>query len=154
MYLSSKSELRPPLTVTSNSAKLLPTTYNRVKYVDMSFGFERNANQRKTTTSELWSAQKLSSYNKAEKGEWNNWAIINFGQMRDQNKVKWVNMKIFLISFLTPSLPQPVKFPGWQMPTYACKQRIWWSYHNSTFNTVRSDRNPIMCSCEGEKGPQ
>ena len=97
------------------------------------------------------SAQRLSSYNKEEKGQWNNWVIISFGQVRDQNKIKWVNMKIVLISFLTPSLPQPVKFPGWQMPTYACKQHIWWSYNKSTFNTVRSDRNPFTCSCKRRK---
>ena len=38
------------------------------------------------------------------------------------------------LSVLTPSLPQPVKFPGWKMHGRAGKQYIFWSYNTSTFN--------------------
>ena len=48
---------------------------------------------------------------------------------------------------LTPSLPLPVKFPGWRMNGHACKQNIFWSYDTSTFSAVRSDKNPLICLC-------
>ena len=33
------------------------------------------------------------------------------------------------LGFLTPSLPHPIKFPGWKMQRRACKQYIFWSYN-------------------------
>ena len=38
---------------------------------------------------------------------------------------------------LTPSLPQPVKFPGGKVHAHACKQYIFRSYSKSNFNAVR-----------------
>ena len=38
---------------------------------------------------------------------------------------------------LTPSLPQPVKFPGWTMHWRAWKQYIFCSYNTSTFKDMR-----------------
>ena len=35
----------------------------------------------------------------------------------------------FSVSILTPSLPQPVKFPGWKKHGHACKQIIFRSYN-------------------------
>ena len=52
---------------------------------------------------------------------------------------------------LTPSLPQPVKFPGWKMHGCACKQCIFWSYNTSTFNAMRFDENLFTCQCGREK---
>ena len=44
---------------------------------------------------------------------------------------------------LTPSLPQPVKFLGWKMDTYTCKQKMFQSNTKYTFNTVRLDGTPF-----------
>ena len=42
--------------------------------------------------------------------------------------------------YLTPSLPQPAKCPGWKTPHgRACKQYITRSYNISTFNAMRLD---------------
>ena len=51
---------------------------------------------------------------------------------------------------LTPSLPQPVIFPGWKMHGRASKQYIFQSYNSSTFNVMRFSANPFSCSCEKE----
>ena len=52
---------------------------------------------------------------------------------------------------LTPSPPQPVKFPGWQMHDRACKQCIFWSYNTSHFNAVRFVENPFTCLAKGRQ---
>ena len=49
---------------------------------------------------------------------------------------------------LTPSLPQPVKFPGWKMHGRAYKQYIFRSYDASTFSAMRFDENPLTWQCE------
>ena len=49
---------------------------------------------------------------------------------------------------LTPSLPQPVKFPGWKMRGRACKPYIFRSYNTSTFSAMRLDKNPFTRRCE------
>ena len=44
----------------------------------------------------------------------------------------WLNFVLICFCwkvFLTPSLPQPVKCPGWMMHGRACKQCIFWSYN-------------------------
>ena len=46
---------------------------------------------------------------------------------------------LLLNSSLTPSLPQPVRFPGWKMHGRTCKQYIFRSYNTSTFNAMRFD---------------
>ena len=51
---------------------------------------------------------------------------------------------------LTPSLPEPVKFPDWKMDGPAYKQYILKSYNTSTFNAVRSDEQLFSCQCENE----
>ena len=56
------------------------------------------------------------------------------------------------LPFLTPSLPQPVKFPGWKVREQACKQYIFWSYNKYDFNSVRfGDWNPFTYYSEKEK---
>ena len=40
---------------------------------------------------------------------------------------------------LTPSLPQPVEFPGWKVPAPARRQSILRPYKKSAFKTVRFD---------------
>ena len=52
--------------------------------------------------------------------------------------------------WLTPSLPQPVKFPGWKMHGRACKQYIFRFYNTPTFNARRFDENLFTCHCEKE----
>ena len=47
----------------------------------------------------------------------------------------------YLHHVLTPSLTQPVKFPGWKMQPHACKQSIFRSNKKSAFNTERFDEN-------------
>ena len=42
----------------------------------------------------------------------------------------------WLPTTLTPSLPQPVKFPGWKMQVRASKQSIFCSFNTSTFNAM------------------
>ena len=42
---------------------------------------------------------------------------------------------------LTPSLPQPVQFPGQKMHGRACKQYTFWSYNTSAFSAMRFDEN-------------
>ena len=56
---------------------------------------------------------------------------------------------------LTPSLPQPVKCPGWKVQTYiySIRQYIWGSYNKSTFNTVHLDMNPFARTCERANKP-
>ena len=50
-----------------------------------------------------------------------------------------------VILILTPSLPQHVQFPGWEMHACTCKQYISWSYSTSTFNAMCFDlKNPFM----------
>ena len=51
---------------------------------------------------------------------------------------------------LTPSLSQPVKFPGWKVHGCACKQSIFQSYNTSTFTAVCFDETPFTCQCEKE----
>ena len=51
---------------------------------------------------------------------------------------------------LTPSLPQPVKFPGRKMDGRVRKQYIFRSYNVSTFNAMRFNENPFPCQCEKE----
>ena len=51
---------------------------------------------------------------------------------------------------LTPSLPQPVQFPGWKMQGRTCKQYIVQSYDTSTFNAMHFDENPFTYQCEKE----
>ena len=46
---------------------------------------------------------------------------------------------------LTPSLPQPVKFPGRKMHGPAYKQYIFKSCSTATFNAMYSDENPFTC---------
>ena len=41
---------------------------------------------------------------------------------------------------LTPSLPPPVRFPGWKTHGRACKQYGFRSCYTSTFNAVRFDK--------------
>ena len=55
------------------------------------------------------------------------------------------SISLLCVELLTPSLPQPVKFPGWRVH---CKQYIWWSCIKSIFNTTHFHRNPLACSCE------
>ena len=52
--------------------------------------------------------------------------------------------------YLTPSLPQPVKFPGWKMYGRACKQYIFLSCNTSVFNAMPFDGDPFTCQCEKE----
>ena len=58
---------------------------------------------------------------------------------------------MYSMIILTPSLPQPVKFPGWKMHGCACKQCIFWSYNTSTFNAMRFDENLFTCQCGRKK---
>ena len=51
---------------------------------------------------------------------------------------------------LFPSLPQPVKFPGWKMHGRACKQYIFRSYNTSTFSAVPFDESPFTWQCQKE----
>ena len=46
---------------------------------------------------------------------------------------------------LTPSLPQPVKFPGWKIHRRACKTVYFPVPITSTFNAVCFDANPFTC---------
>ena len=61
--------------------------------------------------------------------------------------------------YLTPSLPQSVKFPGWKVHTYTHANStykyiyIWRSYNKSTFNTVHFATSPVRCSCAEGKRP-
>ena len=50
---------------------------------------------------------------------------------------------------LTPSLPQPVIFPGWKMQGCACEHYI---SGPITFilNVMRFNENPFACQCEKE----
>ena len=53
---------------------------------------------------------------------------------------------------LTPSLLQPVNFPGGKMQGRACKQHIFRSYNPSTFNAMRLDVNTyILMPVQKEK---
>ena len=53
--------------------------------------------------------------------------------------------------YLTPSLPQPAKFPGSTMPHgCACKQYIFWSYNTSAFSAIPFQESPFTCQCEKE----
>ena len=54
------------------------------------------------------------------------------------------------VAVLTPSLPQPVKFPGWMMHGRACKQYIFRSYNINIFSATRFDGDPFRCQCEKE----
>ena len=48
-------------------------------------------------------------------------------QIIHQHVCKYVwGCKVWNNGTLTPSLPQPVKFPGWKVDTWACKQYIFW----------------------------
>ena len=51
---------------------------------------------------------------------------------------------------LTPSLPQPLKLPGWKMHGRAYGEYIFWSHNTSTFNAVLFDNNPFTCHCRQE----
>ena len=51
---------------------------------------------------------------------------------------------------LTPSLPQPVKFPGWKMHGCACEQYMFRSYDASTFTAMTFDENPFTCHTKKE----
>ena len=51
-------------------------------------------------------------------------------------------------SILTPSLPQPLKFPGWRMHGRVCAQYIFRSSSTSTFNAYD---NPFAYQCGKEK---
>ena len=54
--------------------------------------------------------------------------------------------------WLTPSPPQPVKFPGWKMQRRALQTVSFQSYNTSTFNAMRFDETPLTCQCEnGDK---
>ena len=57
------------------------------------------------------------------------------------------NLFSFLINIinLTPSLPQPVKFPGWKVLTHACKQYIFRFHNKSNSNIVCFDENSFTC---------
>ena len=46
------------------------------------------------------------------------------------------NFTVTSIHTLTPSLLQPVKFPGWKLHGCACKQYIFRSYNISTFSAI------------------
>ena len=59
-------------------------------------------------------------------------------------------LKDFFLSSLTPSLPQLVKFLGWEMHGHACTQYILGSCDTSACNAVRFDENPFTCQCEKE----
>ena len=50
-------------------------------------------------------------------------------------------------SNLTPSLPQPVKFPGWKMDRRICKKYFFWSCSTSTFSAVHISENPPKFHC-------
>ena len=50
---------------------------------------------------------------------------------------------------LTPSLPQPVKFPGWKMHGRGCKQHIFRSY-DIYFQCMCFDADPFTCQCKKE----
>ena len=52
---------------------------------------------------------------------------------------------------LTPSLPQPVKFPGWKMHRHACKQYIFRSHSTSTFSVMHFDENSFTCQCKKDQ---
>ena len=49
--------------------------------------------------------------------------------------------------YLTPSLAQPVKFPGSMMHGCAYKQYIFRSY-TFIFNSMHFDENSFTCQCE------
>ena len=48
----------------------------------------------------------------------------------------------------TPSLPQPVKFPGWKMRGCVCKQYIFQSCNTCSFNAMHFDESPFACQCK------
>jgi len=54
------------------------------------------------------------------------------------------------VELLTPSLPQPVKFPGWKMHRRTCKLYIFWSCNTATFSAMHFDKNSFTCQCEKE----
>ena len=54
------------------------------------------------------------------------------------------------VRWLTPSLPEPVKFSGSKMHGRAYKQYIFWSYNMSTFNAMRFKENPFTHQCDKE----
>ena len=47
------------------------------------------------------------------------------------------------LPLLTPSLPQHVKFPGWEMYAHTCKEYSFRSCITSTFSAMRSDQKPF-----------
>ena len=67
---------------------------------------------------------------------------MQFFQRRRNNK---------LGEALTPSLPQPVKCPGWMMHRRACKQYVFRSCSTSIFSSVRFDGDSLTCQCRGDK---
>ena len=61
------------------------------------------------------------------------------------------NLHTFIWTFLigsralTPSLPQPVKFPGWKMHAHACKLYLFRSYNKSLPIMCFLIKNPCTC---------
>ena len=54
--------------------------------------------------------------------------------------------------WLTPSLPQPVKYPGWKDAETRLQTVSFQSCNTSTFNAMRFDETPLTCQCEnGDK---
>ena len=65
-----------------------------------------------------------------------------------KNTSRWITRKQPGSHILTPSLPQPVEFPGWKVHAYKPANSI--VDNNCTFSTAHFDRNPFTCSCEGK----
>ena len=58
-----------------------------------------------------------------------------------------------VLSPLTPSLPQHVKFTAWKMHARTCRQYIFRAYNTSTFNAIFFfPENLFTSRCEKEKG--
>ena len=72
---------------------------------------------KKCTTSTVW---RLWHFNVC-------WVTFGVTILRTLTRTTWS---------LTPSLPQPVKFPGWKMHERACEQYIFRSCNTATFNAI------------------
>ena len=71
------------------------------------------------------------------------YVFVSICALSSRTCVTYISHKWF-----TPSLPQPVKFPGWKVHKYTPANNIiiWWSYSKSSFNTLHFDRNPFTPS--------
>ena len=61
------------------------------------------------------------------------------------------HIPIFETVVLTPSLAQPVKFPGLVMHGHICKQCFSVIYITSIFSAMRFDEDPFTCQPEKER---